>query len=163
MIGLTLIELQGVEKLLRSCVGLVFKDINGCALEDLRNAKNRKKTLGQFLTILRRKSTIDPSFDEVLSNFLSRRNEFVHDLQGNKLFRLSSVGGRQHIRMFLDRLRSEANIVGKVMMGALMVWIDPEKFADNRRVRVQFAEGSWMGDAEQIFAPHTNTLIRPKE
>ena len=76
--------------------------------------------MGYFLTVLRRKATIDPTFDEVLSNFLERRNQFVHDLLGNKLLRLTSADGRRHIRMFLDRLRSEMDIVGKVMMGALM-------------------------------------------
>lgn len=161
-IGLTLVELQGVEKLLRSCVGVVFQDAEGNPLDDLRDPRKRKKTLGYFLTVLRQKATIDPTFDEVLGNFLKRRNEFVHDLLGNKLFRLTSVDGRRHIRMFLDRLRSEMDIVGKVMMGALMVWVDPEKFQDLSKVRIQFTEGSWLGDAEQIFAPHVKKLVQPK-
>lgn len=162
LIGLTLVELQGVEKLLRSCVGVVFQDADGNPLDDLRDPKRRRKTLGYFLTVLRRKATIDPTFDEVLSNFLERRNQFVHDLLGNKLLRLTSADGRRHIRMFLDRLRSEMDIVGKVMMGALMVWVDPEKFQELSKVRIQFAEGSWLGEAEQIFAPHVKNLVQPK-
>ncbi len=55
------------------------------------------------------------------------------------------------------------DIVGKLMLGALMVWADPEKFHDKTRVRVQFAEGSWFGEAEQIFAPHVAKLIVPKQ
>ncbi len=163
LLGLTLVELQGVEKLVKSCVELVFKDVNGDALTDLRNPKSRKKTLGQFLTLIREKSTIDPTFDQVLANFLERRNVFIHDLLGNKLFSLSSEGGRYHIRLFVERLRSEMDIVGKFMLGALMVWADPEKFHDKTRVRVQFAEGSCFGEAEQIFAPHVAKLIVPKQ
>lgn len=162
LIGLTLVELQGIEKLLRSCVGVVFQDSKGNVLDDLRDARKRKRTLGYFLTVLRQKATIDPTFDEVLSNFLRRRNEFVHDLLGNKRFSLTSAAGRRHIRMLLDRLRSEMDIVGKVMMGALMVWVHPEKFENLSKVRTQFAEGTWMGDAEQIFAPHVKKLVQPK-
>lgn len=162
LIGLTLVELQGVEKLLRSCIGLVFQDADGNPLADLRNPKSRRKTMGQFMTILRQKSSIDPTFDEVLSNFLDRRNQFIHDLLGNKLFRLTSPNGRQHVRLFIDRLRSETDLVGKFMMGALMGWIETDKYADISKVRIRFRKGSWLGDAEQIFAPHTTELIRPK-
>lgn len=74
LIGLTLIELQGVEKLLQACFVFVFRDAKGNPIEDLRDPKKRKKTFGQFLIALRQKSSIDPLFDEVLSNFLEHRN-----------------------------------------------------------------------------------------
>lgn len=162
LIGLTLVELQSVEKILRSCMGVVFQDSSGNPLEDLRNPKTRRKTIGQFLTVLRQKSQIDPKFDEILGNFLTHRNDFVHDLLGDRRMKLSSSLGRRNLRVFVALLRSETDTVGKAMMGFLMVWADPQKFADLSKVRVQFAEGSWLGDAEQIFAPHASKLVRPK-
>jgi hypothetical protein len=50
----------------------------------------------------------------------------------------------------------------QILVGIMMHWADPEKFADLKKVRVVFPENSWLGNAEQIFAPHAHKLIRKK-
>ncbi len=162
LIGLTLVELQGVEKLLKACFVFVFRDANGNPIEDLRDRKKRNRTLGQFLTALRQKSSIDPTFDEVLSNFLEHRNRFVHDLLSQKHAPLNSELGRYHLTVFVNLLRTEMDTVSKALMGFLLVWMEPAKYADLAKVRVRFREDSWLGDAEQIFAPHVTKLVQPK-
>ncbi|MBA2435068.1 MAG: hypothetical protein H0W34_11520 [Pyrinomonadaceae bacterium] len=162
LIGLTLVELQGVEKLLKACYVFVLRDANGNPLEDLRDRTKRNRTLGQFLNALRQKSSIDPTFDEVLSNFLEHRNRFVHDLLSQKHAPLETKLGRYHLEVFVNLLRTEMDTVSKALMGFLMVWMEPEKYADLTKVRVAFPEGSWLGDAEQIFAPHVAKLVQPR-
>ncbi len=61
-----------------------------------------------------------------------------------------------------DLLRTEMDTVSKALMGFLLVWMEPEKYADLTKVRVRFRGGSWLGDAEQIFAPHAHKLVQPK-
>lgn len=162
VVGVTLVQLQSIETMMKFCMGVVFTDSEGKTVFDLTNPKTSKQTLGQFITRLRQKSDLDPRFDTVLGNFLEHRNEFVHHLTQDSRRRFDSKEGRDNLRMFIGLLSSELDTVAKTLLGFMMRWADPDKYSDLSRVRTQFAEGSYLGDAEQIFAPHTTKLIRPK-
>jgi hypothetical protein len=162
VVGVTLVQLQSIETMLRFCMGVVFKDKDDKTLADLTNPKTRTQTLGQFIFRLRKKSDLDPQFDTVLGNFLDHRNEFVHHLTRDHRMRFDSQQGRDNLRVFIGLLATELDTVAKTLLGFIMRWADPEKYSDLSRVRIQFPEGSYLGDAEQIFAPHTNKLVRPK-
>lgn len=163
LIGLTLIQVQQIERMLQFCMGVVFRDAEGKTLSDLTNPKTRKQTLGQFIYHLRRTSDLDPGFDKVIGTFLEHRNQFVHNLTSRDPgMRFDSQHGRQHVRVFVRLFCTEIDTVSKALLGFIMRWADPEKYADLTRVRVQFPEGSYLGDVEQVFAPHTAKLISPK-
>ena len=163
VVGLTLIQLQAIEQIMAFCMGFIFTDADGKTLFDLTNPKTRKKTLGQLLTRIREKSELDPQFDLVLANFLEHRNQFVHRLTDNARMRFDSQVGRNNLRVFIGLLGSEMDTVSSILLGFIMRWAEPEKYADLARVRTRFSEGTMLGDAEQTFAPHTTKLLRPKQ
>jgi hypothetical protein len=162
VVGVTLVQLQAVETMMTFCMGVVFTDSDGKTLFDLTNPKTRRQTFGQFITRLRQRSELDPRFDTVLGNFLDHRNQFVHHLTQDSRMKFDSQKGRDNLRVFIGLLCTELDTVSKTLLGFIMRWADPDKYSDLSHVRIQFAEGSYFGEAEQIFAPHTTKLVRPK-
>ncbi|HSV63669.1 MAG TPA: hypothetical protein VLH83_10030, partial [Chthoniobacterales bacterium] len=47
VVGVTLVQLQSIETMLRFCMGVVFKDADGKSVSDLTNPKTRTATFGQ--------------------------------------------------------------------------------------------------------------------
>ena len=162
MVGLAITECQAIESFLAFCLSVVLKDVDGNAFEDLTKQKTRKKTIGQFLTKLRSKAEIDPSFDELLGFFLDHRNTLVHNLTKEKIHDFHTLEGRQNIRTFLTMFAGLCDTVNKTLLGLIFHWIDPEKYQDLTAVPVQFPEGTFLGDIEQIFAPHAASLFQKK-
>ena len=71
------------EKLVRMVMTYVIQKGDGpLTLERLQTQREAeaKNTLGQFVTALRQRADLDPSFDERLKEFLKFRNQFVHNL-----------------------------------------------------------------------------------
>lgn len=162
LVGLAVHDTQNVEGILKGSLVLVFKDSQGQPLADLTDPKTQKQTLGTFISMLKKKMDLNPQFEEILTAYLDHRNLLIHRLSDNKIYRFNDALGRKNIRAFLNLFWNERDVVAKTLVGFMMLWADPEKYADLSKVRVRHPEGSWLGDAERIFAPHATSLIRKK-
>lgn len=162
MVGLAITECQAIESFLMFCLSVVLKDSDGNSFEDIKNPKTRKKTVGQFLTKLRDKAEIDPSFDDLLG-FFDHRNTLVHKLTSEKIYDFHTSQGRKNIRIFLTMFAGLSDTINKTLLGIIFHWVEPEKYQDLSAVPVRFAEGTFLGDIEQIFAPHAASIIRTKD
>lgn len=80
--GVALLLLQTSERVIRLCMTLVLPKHEAITLELLQQQEEseRCRTLGYFLTELRKRVDIDAQFDLLLIDFLKNRNDFIHDL-----------------------------------------------------------------------------------
>lgn len=162
LVGLAVSGCQGIETLLILCMGMIFEDSNGQTLEDLTNPKTQKRTIGQFFDKIKKKMDIDPKFEELFQLFLEHRNTLVHDLTKDGGRNFHTADGRKNIENFLQMLIDLNDTMTKILTGVVMRWTEPEKYADLSRVKTRHKLGTLLGDAEQIFAPHSPTLIKKK-
>jgi hypothetical protein len=106
----------------------------------------RKKTLGQLLHELRRRTEIAADFDETLSSFLEHRNEFVHGLLMRSEYDSSDPDGRERLRAFMGRLMGEAWSVIQVLTVAQLNFVD----ALGARINHKFLEPQTSEERELI-------------
>ena len=123
-IGTILLLIQGAEKAIRHCMTFVFQKDSPLTIEKLeaQEKEEREKTLGYFISQLRHRAAIHPSFDVLLKTFLEDRNRFIHALSEINGFDIDSPEGRDVANKFLSRLAFEAEKVTKYFVGFILTW-----------------------------------------
>ena len=124
VIGETLYMIQMAEWAIQTCMISVFSN-NEISVDSLysESEKNRKKTLGQVLSLLRKRSELHPQFDEMLKVFLEKRNFFVHHIFNDPNYSLSTKDDCDKVENFLNDLQDYAWNVQNVFLGCLTNWM----------------------------------------
>src|SRR6266568_1634212 len=124
IIGVTLHGLQAVEKLIRLVMTYAIQKDPPLTLEKMESLqeKDRAKTLGYFLSELHKRADLDDSFDKTLSNFLSMRNQFVHNHDEISGWCLDTDEGRRVAHQFLAEFNHITEVVMLVFAGVLRSW-----------------------------------------
>jgi hypothetical protein len=125
VIGETLYMIQLAEWAIQTSLISAFSD-NEISVESLysENEKIRKKTMGQVLSLLRKRNELHPQFDEMLRAFLEKRNFFVHHIFNDPNYSLSTKNDCEIIEKFLNDLQDYAWNVQNVFLGCLTNWIE---------------------------------------
>jgi hypothetical protein len=123
VIGETLYMIQLSEWAIQTCLIYVFSE-NEISVESLfsENEVIRKKTLGQVLTVLRKRSEVHPQFDEMLRVFLEKRNLFIHHIFNDPGYSLSTKESCEKVEAFLNDLQDYAWNIQNVFLGCLTYW-----------------------------------------
>jgi hypothetical protein len=115
----TLILLQTAEKIIRFCMTFVFQKQTPFTYELLQQQEQaeRKKTIGYFLSELRKRATVDESFDLLLEGFLLNRNNFIHDLSRFQAWDFHKKKDNLESRKLIHDIKSQTELVMKVFTG----------------------------------------------
>ncbi len=161
LMGSTLILLQATEKLISLCMTFVFQKGGPLTIEDLEKQRKdeRKSTLGYFLTELRKRAELHIGFDEMLADYLERRNIFVHRVEDVPGWNLDSVEGRMIAEKFVTHLFELTIKMLQIFAGFLRAWekqtgLDIPKPLDSEEF---FAE------VDRIYTPLIDHLVFKKE
>jgi hypothetical protein len=124
--GVTLLMLQVTETCIKTCLTLVLPGQPFLTLEVLeqQDERLRNKTLGYFLTEVRKRVDLDDDFDALLKAFLKNRNDFVHDLSRVPGWKLGSPEETAKARAFVHHLLEQADMVQKVFLGLMSAWLE---------------------------------------
>ena len=122
--GITLLLLQTTEKAINFCMTFVFQKESPLTLEKLekQEIEEQKKTLGYFLAELRKRADLDPKFDQMLRDFLDRRNIFIHQLSEVRGLDFSTPEGRQIAEQFIGKLAGLTQSVFYIFVGFIRAW-----------------------------------------
>jgi len=125
VIGETLYMIQLAEWAIQTCMIFVFTGKNQISVERLysENATIRKKTLGQVLAELRKRTEVHPQFNQMLKTFVEKRNFFVHHIFNDKDYSLATKDSCENIEDFLNDLQDYAWNVQNVFLGCLTNWM----------------------------------------
>lgn len=123
-VGETLYMIQLAEHAIKMCGEIVFREQKNFSLEKLYSGrqKDRKRTLGQILSELRKIVNIHPQFDLILKSFVEKRNFFAHNIFNNQNYGLTSDDACKQTEQFLLELQDDAWKVQNVFMGCLLHW-----------------------------------------
>ena len=158
-IGGTLIIVQMAEKILQFCMTYVLQREGGLSLESLRaqTAEEAKKTLGYFLSELRKRADLEPQFDEKLKDFLAMRNQFVHNLSAVDGLGFHTLEGISIAEAFIGKLSGLAQYVHNVFLGLARAWQEQIGLEDI------FADNEFFAEIDARYKPLVDGLFSRKE
>src|SRR5581483_11635890 len=89
-IAVALLLAQTAERVIKLCMTFVLQKASPLTLELLEHQERaeRRKTLGYFLSELRKRADLSPGFDVLLEDFLEKRNILVHEFGGRDEYSL---------------------------------------------------------------------------
>ena len=124
LMGFTLSYIQSVERNMKFVTTYVLQDGDSLTLEKLEsiNKKERKKALGYFIGKIRDRASLFPNFEELLSEFLNKRNDFVHNQDKIPGWDLSTPEGVVVARTFVISLLHQAHIINEIFAALLCKW-----------------------------------------
>jgi len=123
-LGMALLSVQHTEDLLRFTLQYSLSGPDGVSLETLERSEVelRKKTLGHFIGILRKRVDLDDAFDVTLARFLDARNILVHRVDEIPGWNLKTREGQTVAHTFLYDLIQIATFISKVLTGLAREW-----------------------------------------
>lgn len=123
-IGFVFLHLQSTEKAVKLVMQIAMpreQDLFALLTERLV-AKERQRPLGPFLEELRKRATLHPQVDELLSRYLLKRNRFVHNLSEVENWSLRTEAGCAVAHDFLNGLLADSKDVRSIFIGLLRSW-----------------------------------------
>jgi hypothetical protein len=120
--GLALVLMQATEQLISTCLTYVLPEGGVPTLEMLLRSSQKKRTLGQFLTELRKRVDIDEHFDMILEEFLDKRNTLIHRVMEVPGWSLDTEQGCLIACQFVDRLMTVDEAVRDTFTALMVVW-----------------------------------------
>lgn len=157
--GVALLMLQAAEKIIRLCMTFVIQKSDSLTIDVLieQEEAERKKTIGYFLSELRKRAEVHESFDGLLSDFLNNRNDFVHDLSRVENWDLRSVAGSKEARRFVDKLIWQTDQVIKVFSGLVMAWQEQTGISNT-----PIPDNEWFAEVGRAYKPSVDLLFNAK-
>ncbi len=104
LLGQVVFEMQETEATLHLAMTVAFGISAAKSAEQLKDIY-AKKTLGQFLVLMRDRIGLSPSFDEFMRDYIERRNFTIHNFSRTSIFNVYSEEGRVKLANFLTDLR----------------------------------------------------------
>jgi len=151
--GACLLLVQQTESILRFCLTFVLQKQSPLTLEVLENQRSaeRKKTLGYFLTELRKRADLDEGFDLLLSDFLTRRNQFVHNITELEGWDRSTESGRKVALNFVNILTRQAVKISQILSGLMMAWQEQAGLDVPTSKEMEDLAGKYRDHVDSIF------------
>lgn len=158
--GVALLLLQTAEKVIRLCTTLVFQKSTPITLDLLQQQEEaeRTKTMGYFLSELRKRVNVDESFDVVLRDFLKNRNDFIHDLSRVPLWDFHTAETATEAKRFVFSLIQQTEKVLKVFAALILAW--QEQVGMSERLHPNH---EWFAEVEKTYKPLVDHLFYAKD
>jgi hypothetical protein len=124
LIGFTLTYIQSVERNIKFCTTFVLQGDTALTWERLQyiQGQEKKKALGYFLVKVRERAQLFPAFEELLNEFLQKRNDFVHNQDKIPGWNLSNEEGALVARKFVVSLLRQAHMVNEIFAALVNKW-----------------------------------------
>lgn len=155
--GAALVMLQTAEKVIRLTMTFVLPRSAGLTIDLLKDQEEaeRTKTIGYFLSQLRKRADVHEAFDALLKDFLKNRNDFIHDFSRVSGWDLFADG--TEARKFLRELIWETETVMKVFLALIMAW--------QKEIGMEEApppDHEWFSDVETNYKPLVDEFFKAK-
>lgn len=122
-IGVTLLIVQSAERMLGQSLYRIFGLPELVTVQDLERLDNeaRRATLGRLVNSVRERVALDPTFEQVLVDFVQDRNVFVHHF-GDR-FDLGTPDGFAEATMFVNRLMKRGMVLCETFAAFLIAFV----------------------------------------
>jgi hypothetical protein len=161
LIGFTLTYIQSVERNIKFCTTFVLQGDTELTWERLQHIDGleRKKALGYFLGKVKERAQLFPAFEELLNEFLQKRNDFVHNQDKIAGWNLSTAEGVLVARKFVVSLLRQAHIVNEIFAALVTKWQVQAKLDAPTTPELQ----AYLEEIENRYGAYIDTFFTAKE
>ena len=158
--GVALLTLQTAEKVIKLCTTFVFQKSSPLTIDILQQQEEseRTKTIGYFLSELRKRVSVHESFDSVLRDFLKNRNDFIHDLSRVPKWDFHTGETSIEAKRFVFALIQQTETVLKVFSGLILAWQEQIGMSEPPR-----PDHDWFAEVERKYKPLVNDLFNERD
>jgi hypothetical protein len=159
VLGYVIYETQETEATLHLVMSLVFGLSVAESIEHLKKVY-AKKTLGQFLDILRSKIGISEEFDSFMIDYIEQRNFITHNISRTKLFTVYTELGRDKLMGFLMSFRYMNRKAKFTFMALTEVWFRLFATSEENEPRLRsLRESNLLQEIERDFIPELSKIF----
>lgn len=162
LLGHVVFEMQETEATLHLAMTVAFGLSVAKSVDQLRDLYG-KKTLGQFLALVRGKIGLSPSFDEYMKDYIERRNFAIHNFSRGSIFNIYREEGREKLANFLTDLRyrnRKVKFTFVALTEALMRVLSPEHASDPKLAELRQTE--FYKEIVRDFVPSLHAIFGKK-
>jgi len=158
--GVALLVVQSAERVIRLCMTVVLPKEAPLTLDSLQQQEEseRRKTIGYFLLELRKRASIEEGFDQLLTDFLKNRNDFIHDLARVPTWGLRTPEQTVMALQFVHRFIRQADEVLKVFAGLVLAWQE-----QNGMSKPPLPDHDWFSEVYATYKPLSTRVVRRKD
>jgi hypothetical protein len=122
LLGQVVFEMQETEATLHLAMTVAFGISAAKSVEQLKDLY-AKKTLGQFLLLMRDRIGLSPSFGDFMKDYIERRNFAIHNFSRTSIFNVYTEEGREKLADFLTDLRYRNRKVKLTFVALTEAWL----------------------------------------
>lgn len=161
LIGFTLTYIQSVERNIKFCTTFVLQGETELTWETLQhiNGQERKKALGYFVGKVKERAQLFSAFEELLNDFLQKRNDFVHNQDKIPGWNLDTEEGVLGARKFVVSLLRQAHVVNEIFAALVTKWQIQAKIDAPTTSELE----AYLEDIEDRYGVYINTFFSAKE
>lgn len=162
LLGYVVFEIQETEATLHLAMTVAFGISAAKSVDQLRDLYG-KKTLGQFLALVRKKIGLSPSFDEYMKDYIERRNFAIHNFSRGSIFNIYKEEGREKLANFLTDLRYRNRKIKFTFVALTEAWmriLSPE-YADDAKL-ADLRKTEFYKEIVRDFVPSLRTIFEVK-
>ena len=122
-----------------------------------------KKTLGQFLELVRQKIGIKESFDGFMDDYIKQRNFIIHNISRTSRFSIYTKEGRLELAGFLTDFKYKNRKVKLTFMALTEAWLRLVSSKEELGLKFkEFRETDLYREIEIEFMPQLSTIFGKK-
>lgn len=124
LLGFAITHAQSVEQQIRFCTTFVLQRKGPLTYEKLvaQEAEEEKKTLGYFFEQIRRRANLHPGLNKAIDEYLSMRNDLVHDTSRIPGWDLGSAEGIEVANKYLWNFIRRGGRLMEVFAALTLEW-----------------------------------------
>lgn len=159
LLGNVVYEAQETEATIHLLMSVIFGLTEAQSIEHLSKVY-AKKTLGQFLVLVREKIGLKESFDEYMEDYIQQRNFIIHNISRTKSFSLYTEQGRRKSTDFLTSFRYKNRKVKLTFMALTEMWMGKisSEFKSAPELE-EFRSSELFREIEREFIPKLSTMF----
>ena len=159
LLGQVVFEMQETEATLHLAMSVAFGLSVAKSIQQLRDLYG-KKTLGQFLALIREEIGLNPEFDEYMKDYIERRNFAIHNFSRGSLFNIYKEDGSEKLANFLTDLRYRNRKIKFTFVALTEAWMRvliPEYANDSKLADLRKTE--FYKEIVRDFVPSLRTIF----
>jgi len=160
ILGYTVWEAQDTEATIHVSMSVLFGLSEMESVEKLKDVYARK-TLGQFLALLRKRIGLSSAFDRFLLDYIEQRNFIVHNLSRTSIFVPYDERGREKLTNLLMAFRQTNRKIHLTFIALTEVWMRKLGASNVDEKRLQsLKDAGLLEEIERDFIPNLSAMFR---
>ena len=159
LVGQMVFILQDTEQGIRFCDQIVFNPQEAHVTTDV--FRSDRRWLGRVIENLRKRTSLDDDFEQMLEAFVENRNILIHRAHDQPWWKAKNEGQFKGAFEFLEQLLDQAEIVKLTFEAVVLDYMQKNYNAENSELLEPFRKSGYL-DALKHFSEFSKAAIKER-